>query len=79
MQNLLTSVLEGSLAFSSLAVLYFSLSLSNLVSAEVVVRFKPRTVMTVSAFGFTVWATTCTLAAHHIVPWTIYIGSVIAG
>lgn len=78
-QNLLTSVLNGTLASRSLAVLYFALAAGNLVSANVVMRIPQRTCMVLGASTYTIWHVCAALAAFGYVTWMLYLGSLLLG
>lgn len=72
-QNLLTSVLDANLAFTTLAVLYFALAAANLVSGSLVKRFqkrrRPRPLKHLqfsAAITYTCWHVGAMLAAFKI-------------
>lgn len=78
-QNLLTSVLGGTISFQSLATLYFSFAAGNLVSAGIVARVSLRAALMGGALTYLIWAGTVTMAAYDVVKPLIFLGSVLVG
>jgi MFS family permease len=78
-QNLLSSVIDKSLALNALALLYFSFAASNLVAAEVLARLPVRLALCFAAAGYSFFMGTATLAAHGLAPPVLYLGAVVIG
>eukprot|EP00039_Didymoeca_costata_P021188 m.343713 g.343713 ORF g.343713 m.343713 type:complete len:480 (-) comp23196_c0_seq1:14-1453(-) len=78
-QNLLTSVVDEDVAFNSLAVLYFTFAVGNLLSSGVVARVPVRLSLVFSALTYTLWHGGTALSAYGVADWPLYATSVVIG